>query len=100
MPVHSRKIYNQERFISRRKKNEEIKNKLLHLEHIEIRETLKNKLGHENWNKLPVRVKSAKIFGFRLSRIKKGRADMKQLNIEQKAVYVWLFQRKANTTMY
>ena len=78
---------NQER-LTRLKKNKAVKNRLLHLEHIEIRKILREKLTPEVWDQLPVRKQSAKIYGYRLSKLKKGRIEIKQLTTDLQSVYI------------
>lgn len=53
---------------------------LLHLQHINARVILKEKITTEEWEKISKRKQAAKVYNYRLSETKKERRNMKKIN--------------------
>lgn len=75
--------------LSKKQKQKKKKNDLLKEEHLEIRIILRRKV--KNWGKLSKRRKSAKVYGYRLSKVKKGRNQMKEINKIMKDIFSWFY---------
>ncbi len=74
--------------ITKKQKQKNKKNELLKEEHFEIILILKKKV--KKWEELPKRKKSAKVYSYRLSKVKKGRRQMKEVEKIMKNIFSWM----------